>query len=227
MKIVLGLGNPGARYARTRHNIGWVILDAIAKRLRADFEPGTGDYVVARGSWQGRKVVLIKPTTWMNNSGKAAKQALRHYGGGLEELLVLVDEIQFPIGKVKMTPAGSSGGHNGVESLLYYLGTENFPRLRLGVGNEFGQGGMVDYVLSEFRSNEQKRLEEMIEKGKDATLLWIAQGTAKAMNQVNALRRKKVSEDESRPSQEKNEQKSMTQPNDSEAENGNNISTDS
>ena len=227
MKIVLGLGNPGTRYAATRHNIGWMVLDRVAERLRTEFEPGRGDYYVAQGSWRGRKVVLIKPTTWMNNSGEAAKQAVRHYAGSPEELLILVDEVQFPIGKIKMSPAGSSGGHNGVESLLYHLETEKFPRLRIGVGNEFGQGEMVEYVLSEFDNDEKEMLEETIEKGKEATLLWIAQGTSKTMNQVNARKREKASGEKPESSPEKNEQQSITQPKSSEAENGDNISTNS
>ncbi len=209
MKIVLGLGNPGTRYARTRHNVGWIALDALAERLRTDFEPGIGDYYAAEGSWRGRKVLLVKPTTWMNNSGEAARQVLRHYKGTPEEMLVLVDEVQFPVGKIKMTASGSSGGHNGMESLLYHLGVETFPRLRLGVGNAFGPGEMVDYVLSPFAADEEEELEGMIAEAKDAVLLWIAEGTGKAMNRVNARKREKAPKGEMPAAPEKTEKKSV------------------
>lgn len=186
MKIVLGLGNPGSRYAKTRHNIGWIVLDAVAERLRVEFEPGRGDYYEAHGSWRGRKVILLKPTTYMNNSGLAARQAMRQYGVGAEDLLVLVDEIQFPVGRIKLHSAGSSGGHNGVESIIYHLENDKFPRLRCGVGNEFGPGQMVDYVLSEFPEEEGEELAAMVEQGKDAVLLWVTEGTARSMNRINA-----------------------------------------
>ena len=186
MKIILGLGNPGARYEKTRHNIGWIVLDAVAERLRTEFRPGRGDYYEAQGSWRGRKVVLLKPTTYMNNSGLAARQAMRQYGVGAEDLLVLVDEIQFPVGRIKLHSAGSSGGHNGVESIIYHLEKDTFPRLRCGVGNNFGPGEMVDYVLSDFAEEEKGGLAEMIEEGKDAALLWVTEGTARSMNRINA-----------------------------------------
>ncbi|MGE3800441.1 MAG: aminoacyl-tRNA hydrolase [Candidatus Kapaibacterium sp.] len=225
MKIVLGLGNPGSRYARTRHNVGWMALDIIAERLRTEFQPGVGDYYAAEGSWRGRKVVLIKPTTWMNNSGLAARQVVRHYSGSPEELLVLVDEVQFPVGKIKLTPSGSSGGHNGLESLLYELGTENFPRLRLGVGNDFGPGEMVDYVLSTFKESEGEELGGMLNRAKDATLLWIAEGTAKAMNQVNARKREKSSKESATNSPKDDTEKSVADSNIGQSDN--NISTKS
>ena len=227
MKIVLGLGNPGTRYARTRHNVGWLVLDAVAERLRTEFVPGTGDYYIAEGSWRGRKLALIKPTTWMNNSGLAAKQVLRHFGEKPEEMLTVVDEVQFPVGKIKMTSRGSSGGHNGIESLLYHLGVENFPRLRVGVGNDFGQGEMVEYVLSEFRQEEGEELAEMIENAKDAILLWVTEGTSKAMNQVNARKRKEPSPSSSDSSPQESKQKSATESGKPATGGGDNISTNS
>lgn len=186
MKIIVGLGNPGARYAGTRHNVGWMTLDAIAERLRTEFQPGRGDYFEAHGSWRGRKVILLKPTTYMNNSGLALKQAMRQYGVPAGEVLLLVDEIQFPVGKIKLNSAGSSGGHNGIESIIYHLESEAVARLRLGVGSDFGPGGMVDYVLSDFAEDEKEELEGMIEAGKEAALLWVVEGTARAMNRINA-----------------------------------------
>lgn len=198
MKIVLGLGNPGSRYAKTRHNIGWIVLDAVAERLRVEFQPGRGDYYEAHGSWRGRKVILLKPTTYMNNSGLAARQAMRQYGVGAEDLLVLVDEIQFPVGRVKLHSAGSSGGHNGVESIIYHVENDKFPRLRCGVGNQFGPGQMVDYVLSEFPEEEGEELAAMVEQGKDAVLLWVTEGTARSMNRINARKPAQPTEEKSK-----------------------------
>lgn len=186
MKIIVGLGNPGARYAKTRHNIGWIVLDAIAERLRVEFQAGRGDYYEAHGSWRGRKVILLKPTTYMNNSGLAARQAMRQYGVQAEDLLVLVDEIQFPVGRIKLHPSGSSGGHNGVESIIYHLENDTFPRLRCGVGNDFGPGEMVQYVLADFAEEESEELGGMITAAKDAALLWVTDGTARSMNRINA-----------------------------------------
>lgn len=185
MKIVLGLGNPGSRYERTRHNVGWLLLDAVAERLRAEFEPGKGDYWMAAASWRGRRVTLVKPTTFMNLSGNAARQVLRHTGATIDDLLVVVDEIQFPLGRLKITPSGSDGGHNGLASLVEVLGSDRFARLRCGVGNDFPPGRMVDYVLSDFPGEDREALERMVEDGRDAILLWIAEGTGRSMNRVN------------------------------------------
>ena len=186
MKIIVGLGNPGARYAQTRHNVGWMVLDALADRLRTEFQPGRGDYYAAPGSWRGRKVVLVKPTTFMNNSGTAVRQVIKHYGGTPADVLIVVDEIQFPVGRIKLNASGSSGGHNGIDSVIRQLGTDAFPRLRCGVGNDFGPGQMVDFVLSGFSAEEELALADMVQAGKDAALQWLVEGTARAMNRVNA-----------------------------------------
>lgn len=189
MKVVIGLGNPGSRYRTTRHNIGWLILDAVAERLRAEFEPGKGDYYQAAVSWRGRKALLIKPTTFMNLSGSAARQVLRHNGETADQMLIVLDEIQFPVGRVKLTPSGSDGGHNGLASVIEVLGSDRFARLRCGVGGDFPPGGMVNYVLGEFAEEERERVQKMIEEGRDAILLWIVEGTTRSMNRVNAQKK--------------------------------------
>ena len=118
MKIILALGNPGARYAATRHNIGWMVADRVASRLGITFQPGPGDYHEAVGEIGGRAVALVKPTTYMNNSGIAARQVLERRGVDPSDMLVIVDEIQLPPGRIKLKSAGSSAGHNGTESLV-------------------------------------------------------------------------------------------------------------
>ena len=185
MKVILALGNPGARYERTRHNIGWLVADAIARRLRAEFRPAKGEYYEAKGEWRGTGLLLVKPTTYMNNSGLAARQLVERLGISPADILVVVDEIQFPVGRSQLKPSGSSGGHNGVESIIQHLGTREVPRLRCGVGKDFGPGEMVDYVLAPFPEREEQEVERMIDEAADTALLWVAEGTARAMNLAN------------------------------------------
>lgn len=185
MKIVIGLGNPGTRYERTRHNIGWRVLDAVAIRLRAEFEPGRGDYYDAQVRWRGTTALLAKPTTFMNNSGLAAAQLVKRYRVPPGDILAIVDELQFPTGRIQIKPSGSSGGQNGIESLIHHLGTDAIPRLRCGIGSDFERGAMADYVLSPFPQEEQEKVEQMITNAADAVLVWIAEGTARAMNRCN------------------------------------------
>ncbi len=185
MKIVLGLGNPGSRYERTRHNVGWMVLDAVAERIGAPFQPGRGDYYEAIGRWRSRPVALVKPTTYMNNSGLAARQVTRAHAVQPADMLVLVDELQFDVGEIRLKPSGSPGGHNGVESLIVSLNTDRFPRLRCGIGSDFERGSMVEYVLSQFERSEQDALDTMILDAREAVLAWIVDGTERTMNSVN------------------------------------------
>lgn len=185
MKIVIGLGNPGTRYERTRHNIGWRVVDRVAVRLRAEFEAGRGDYYDAQVRWRGTTALLVKPTTFMNNSGVAAAQLVKRYRVGAEDILAVVDELQFPTGRILLKPSGSSGGQNGIESLIEHLGTDRIPRLRCGIGSDFQRGAMADYVLSPFPPEEETKVDEMITAAAEAVLVWIAEGTARAMNRCN------------------------------------------
>jgi PTH1 family peptidyl-tRNA hydrolase len=195
MKVVIGLGNPGSQYQFTRHNIGWLVLDAVAESLRAEFRPGKGEFYEARGRWRGHDVLLVKPTTYMNNSGVAARQIVDRLGASPAEMLAITDEIQFPTGRVQLKPSGSSGGHNGVESLIYHLRTADFPRLRCGVGNDFPRGAMADYVLSSFPMEELNVVQEMIEEGREFVLTWIAEGTAQTMSRLNNRKKRPDSDD--------------------------------
>jgi PTH1 family peptidyl-tRNA hydrolase len=195
MLAVIALGNPGARYAATRHNIGWMVADAVAEKLGTTFRAAKGEYYEAPARIEEQELVLVKPTTYMNNSGIAATQVAERYGVSPAEMLVLVDEIQFPVGRIQLKPSGSSGGHNGVESLIYHLGTLDFPRLRCGVGKDFGPGEMVDYVLAPFPAPEKEIVDEMIEQAREAVLVWVAEGTARAMNRINTKPAAKPSED--------------------------------
>jgi PTH1 family peptidyl-tRNA hydrolase len=195
MKVVLGLGNPGARYAATRHNIGWIVLDAVAEKLRTGFVPAKGDFHEAHTRFRGRDLLLVKPTTYMNNSGIAAMQLVERYGVGPSDMLVIVDEIQFPVGRIQLKGSGSSGGHNGLESLIYHLGSHDFPRLRCGVGSDFQAGEMADYVLSPFPAGQEEIVCRMTVNACEAVLAWTADGTAQAMNRINRLSREAERQD--------------------------------
>lgn len=185
MKIILALGNSGGRYAATRHNIGWMVGDAVARSLNSEFAPGPGDYYQAIGRWRGEDVAVIKPTTYVNNSGLAARQIVERFNVDPVVILAVVDEAQFPVGRIQLRPSGSDGGHNGLRSIIQYLETDSFPRLRCGIDRNFAHGDMADYVLSPFAPDEIAARDAMIELARQAALAWIAEGIDAAMGCFN------------------------------------------
>ncbi len=159
--LIVGLGNPGTKYENTRHNIGFKVVEAFAEERKAVFETlKLGD--VAKAKWKGRQVILLKPSTFMNLSGKAVNYYLQKEKISVENLLVITDDLALPFGKLRMKGKGSDGGHNGLKDIQAVLNTTNYARLRFGVGNEFSQGKQVDYVLGEWDTNEIKALDERI-----------------------------------------------------------------
>lgn len=206
MKIVLALGNPGPRYAATRHNIGWMVCDAVAAGLRVAFVPGRGEYVQGVGKCEGEDVLLVKPTTYMNNSGVAARQVVERFGVEPSEMLVVADEVQFPVGRIQIRPSGSDGGHNGLRSIIQRLESDRFPRLRCGIDRNFSPGEMADYVLSPFAPEENAARDEMIELARTATLVWVVEGIGAAMERFNRIappsRREAFPDGESEENQE-------------------------
>lgn len=199
MKIILSLGNPGARYAETRHNIGWMVGDVVARDLKAEFVPGRGEYYQAVGRWRGEDAAVIKPTTYMNNSGLVARQVVERFDVDPDAILVVVDEVQFPVGRIQLRPSGSDGGHNGLRSIIQHLDTDAFPRLRCGIDRNFAPGEMADYVLSPFAPHETDARDAMIELARQATLVWIAEGTDVAMGRFN---KRSAATEENRPAEE-------------------------
>jgi PTH1 family peptidyl-tRNA hydrolase len=185
MSIIVGLGNIGQEYAGTRHNIGFEIVDAIAETLSITFGPGNGPFVVAEGRHRGRKVVLIKPTTYMNRSGVAVRKALTQYKAEINDCLIVYDDLNLDVGDVRLKAQGSAGGHNGISNIIELLGTREFPRLRFGIGSDFSRGKQVDFVLSAFNNSDQKYLEEGIQKAHDASLTFVREGITKTMNFFN------------------------------------------
>ena len=159
--LIVGLGNPGAKYENTRHNIGFKVVEAFAEERKAVFETiKLGE--VAKAKWKGRQVILLKPSTFMNLSGKAVNYYLQKEKISVENLLIITDDLALPFGKLRMKGKGSDGGHNGLKDIQAVLNTTNYARLRFGVGSEFGTGQQVDYVLGEWDNTEVKQIEERI-----------------------------------------------------------------
>lgn len=185
MLLIAGLGNPGPEYAGTRHNIGFDLVDRLASSLSVRMGPGKGPFHVGRGRHAGETVVLLKPTTYMNKSGSALQQALSWYKIDPDRCLVCYDDLDLPLGTVRLRARGSAGGHNGMKDIIRMLGTDEFPRLRIGIGSEFPEGRQVDYVLSRFDSEQQKVVREALERAEDAALYFCREGIEEAMNAYN------------------------------------------
>ncbi|MBT8400352.1 MAG: aminoacyl-tRNA hydrolase [Rhodothermia bacterium] len=184
-RLIVGLGNPGPEYAHTRHNIGFVVADRVGERAGLEFETAKFNAVFGRGSWRGRPFVIAKPTAFMNRSGRPVASLLRHLGITPQEVLIVYDDIHLPAGEVRLRAKGGSGGHNGIEDVIRYFGTSAFPRLRIGIGNEFGRGGQSDYVLSEFDSEQKPLMVEAVDVAEEAALCFVTDGITTAMNRYN------------------------------------------
>ena len=187
MYIFVGLGNPGREYEGTRHNIGFAVCDALALRLERSlgWRAGKGDFYFAKGAIRGEDVLLVKPTTFMNLSGRAVRDVLVFYKCEVSDIVIICDDIAIPTGSLRLRQSGSDGGHNGLTSTIYEIGTDEFARLRCGVGNDFRKGDQAKYVLSKFKESEKIIIEEMITKAVNGCEEIIKSGVAKAMNMVN------------------------------------------
>ena len=182
--LIVGLGNIGDEYAHTRHNIGFDVLDFLAKEHDLKFKSDRlAD--VAELKYKGKQLILIKPSTYMNLSGKAVNYWLQAEKIDVENCLVIVDELALPFGKIRLGPKGSDGGHNGLKNIQEILGTTNYPRLRFGIGSEFGKGHQVNYVLGKWNDDEQKTLNDRIKIAADAVKAFAFIGLARCMNEFN------------------------------------------
>ncbi len=188
MKIICGLGNPGSQYARHRHNIGFMVLDALAARLKVSFDHGKWEAELANATLGGEKVLLLKPQTFMNLSGQALGQAARFYKVPPAEVLVIHDELDLPFGRLQLKLGGGTGGHNGLESILESWGEEKFARLRFGIGKPPGPNAkerVVGHVLGNFSSEEAPQLPELLGRAAQICEAWAKDGLQKAMNAFN------------------------------------------
>lgn len=185
IRSVVGLGNPGSDYEITRHNLGFMVLDRLADRWRLRFKPGKGRYYFTENTKPDNPITLIKPTTYMNNSGIAVRQITEQLQIGPEEIMVIVDDLSLPFGQIRIRMKGSSGGHNGLNSIIYSLGSENFPRLRIGIKPDRPIYDTVKFVLSRFSRAEMKELPFVIENSCDAVESIINYGYSIAMTKFN------------------------------------------
>lgn len=181
--LIVGLGNPGAEYHETRHNSGWMVADKLAADLGATFSDKRYGYI-AEASLKGRKLFILKPTTFMNLSGNAVRYWLNKENIDTERLLVIVDELAFPVGKMKLKGSGSNGGHNGLGHIQQLIG-QKYARLRIGIGNEFAQGRQVDYVLGKFTDEERTLLNPLMDKAVECIKSFVLAGIDRTMNQYN------------------------------------------
>ena len=183
IRLVVGLGNPGREYADTRHNIGFRVVDELARRWKMRFTKREANALVALSSPPGLHPMLAKPQTFMNLSGDAVRGLSRIYGYRPDQILVIYDELDLPFGRIRLRPGGSAGGHRGVRSIIEKLGTDAFPRLRIGIGRPTGD--TVRYVLEPFTREEEAELPRIIERAADAAECAIEHGLAVAMNRYN------------------------------------------
>jgi PTH1 family peptidyl-tRNA hydrolase len=184
-RIIAGLGNPGERYARSRHNIGFRCLDAIARANGITFER-KAKAALGQGVVAGENVLLVKPRTFMNGSGEAIAPLLHFYQIPAEELIVVYDDMDLPLGKMRIREKGSAGGHNGMRSIIANVGSESFPRLRVGIGRPETAGvNAIRHVLGEFTRDEDEAIERAVAQVKDAIEVMLKEGVSKAMNRFN------------------------------------------
>jgi peptidyl-tRNA hydrolase, PTH1 family len=184
MRLIVGLGNPGTEYAGTRHNVGFEVIDELADRHKIPVRRRTMRSVIGDGVIDGQKVILARPMTYMNRSGEAVGAIARMYKIGPEDIILIVDDIALPLGKLRLRPKGSAGGHNGLDSVEHHLRTQEYPRIRIGVGSA-RPGKMVDHVLGKFRPDERETVAFAVDRAADAVETALRDGFEKAMNLYN------------------------------------------
>ncbi len=197
MKVIVGLGNPGQQYADTRHNIGWMVLDRLADRANWRGGRERDASRVAMGRYKGLDLTLVKPLTYMNDSGIAVRKVLAREHAPLPDLLVVADDFNLPFGKLRFREGGGAGGHNGLRSIIDELGTEKFSRLRIGIGEPARNA--IDHVLNGFHADERQRLEELLDAAADAAEAWARDGTSKAATRFNAFELRPADADRQAP----------------------------
>lgn len=183
--LIAGLGNPGRDYKLNRHNIGFMVLDSLADRLGEKFSRYESKALVTKERYQGQRLILAKPQTYMNESGQAVSNLVRFYKIPLENLLIVYDEVDLPFGTIRIRPNGGSAGHRGIQSIIERMGTEQFSRLRVGIGRPPGRKQAASYVLRDFSTEELAFISPIKEKVVDAVLTFVVDGVETAMNDFN------------------------------------------
>jgi len=188
--LIVGLGNPGRQYENTRHNLGFFVVQYLAKKFSLKLETSSlTKGFVAEGQWEGTRVYLLLPMTFMNNSGVAIKSIVVKKEIALENILVICDDLNLDFGQLRLRSKGGDGGHNGLSSVIQYLETEKFSRLRMGIDSPNGKKDVTDYVLEEFSKKEQNGLNDFIREAAECCLAWMRDGTNQAMEKYNRIRK--------------------------------------
>lgn len=185
MYIIVGLGNPGREYENTRHNAGFIAIDKLANKYNIEITKEKHKALIGTGIIEGEKVVLVKPQTFMNLSGEAAYEVMNFYKEELKNFIVIFDDIDLPVGSIRIKERGSAGTHNGVKSIVHELGTQEFKRVKVGIGKPNGKMDLVSYVLGKFSKEEFNEIEKSTDKAVNAVEIIIKDGIAKAMNDYN------------------------------------------
>lgn len=185
MKLVVGLGNPGAKYAGTRHNIGFDVIEELAERFNSPLTETKhkGVYTIVRKGTE--KAILLKPLTYMNLSGESIGEVMRYYDVATEDVVVIYDDLDLPTGRIRLRQKGSAGGHNGIKSTIAHLGTQNFNRIRIGIDRPVPPMKVVDYVLGKFTEDEQEKMKQAVSKSADAVEAWLEKPFLEVMNEYN------------------------------------------
>lgn len=187
MKLVVGLGNPGRKYARTRHNLGFLIVDDIAKQNKVAIKKKLCDALVGEWSSNGEKILLVKPQTYMNRSGETVKELLRENRAAADDLMVIYDDLDLPFGRIRIRAAGGAGGHRGVLSIMESLAGEAFWRVRVGIGRPAEGMDPADFVLQPFSPLEAVEVGDMVSRASAAVLCFLRDGSRRAMEQFNRV----------------------------------------
>jgi PTH1 family peptidyl-tRNA hydrolase len=189
VKLIVGLGNPGRIYRYTKHNVGFLVIEELAKENRIKVTTKRYGSLLGRGKISGEDVILLMPVTYMNMSGKAVEEAVETAGMSLKDLLVICDDINLRLGTIRMRMKGSAGGHKGMASIMAGLGTDEFARLRVGIATDLVKGDITDYVLSPFKKKDRKKIKEVVKIAKDAIALWVRSGSGAVMSKYNVRNR--------------------------------------
>lgn len=188
MKFIIGLGNPGLKYNRTKHNIGFNVVEKLAKAGRIKIDQKLHSSLIGRGSISGEDVTLVLPQTYMNHSGHAVGQLYENEIKRIEDLVIVCDDVNLKLGRIRVRKKGSSGGHKGLGSIINTLGRDDFVRLRVGIATEVRKGDITNYVLSTFRRKDLKNVSHAIDLAKDAIIFLIENGAEKTMARFNTIK---------------------------------------
>ncbi|MCH1626935.1 aminoacyl-tRNA hydrolase [Ferdinandcohnia quinoae] len=186
MKLIVGLGNPGRQYEETRHNVGFKAIDRLSDKLNIPVDKSKFNGIYGQGMIMGEKVLILKPLTYMNLSGESLRPLMDYYDINVEDILVVYDELDLPVGKIRLREKGSAGGHNGMKSIIHHLGTQEFKRIRIGVDRPKNGMNIADYVLGRFSAEEVNEVRDSIERSAEACEKWLTTEFLQVMNTFNS-----------------------------------------